>query len=362
MKEEIDDLMLDDEVALNIDFGKYWRIVKRHRKAVMWWIVGGFVLGCLLAMATPRKYTCVSKLAPELSSTATSRLSSMASLVGLTSTMLGTTDAVYPMVYPELVHSPEFIVDLFDMPVDFVYKKDSVHTTLYDYMENYSGKTAVGNILFAPMNLLGKIMENLKGEDGNQDTSAFFDPFRMTRKQSIVYKKLCKNIEATIDKKTLVVTMETTLDNRFVCADLSRALNENIKKYVTRYRTEKAIHDRDYYQKIYDESQSKYLDAQDRYSRYVDSHQGVVLQRVNAERERLKNETSLLYQLYSANAQQLQNAEAKVQLETPVFAEIVTPTTPYKNLNSRKKKAIIFALLGLLAGVAVVLARNRNEE
>lgn len=360
-KKEFDDFMLEDEEALNIDFGKYWRILKSHWKTLMWWCIGGFVLGCIFALATPRKYVCISKLAPELSSTATSRLSSVASLVGFTSSVLGTTDAVYPMVYPDLVHSPEFIVDLFDMPVSFLDKKDSVHTTLYDYMENYSGKTAVGDVLFAPMNLLGKLMEKIKNED-EEDSTAVFDSFKMTRKQGMIYKKLCKCIEAEIDKKTLVVTIKTSLDERFICAELSREVNGKIKEYVTRYRTEKAAYDRDYYNKMYEESKIEYLAAQDRYSRYVDSHQGVVLQYVNTERELLRNEANLQYQLYSSMAQQLQNAEAKVQLETPVFAEIVSPTVPFKSVNSRKTKALAFAFLAFLIGAVWVLVKGRKEE
>lgn len=363
MKEELDDLLLEDEVDLNINFGKYWRILKRHWKTVMWWAVGGFALGCLLAIASPRKFTCVSKLAPELSSTATSRLSSVASMIGFTSSVLGTTDAVYPMVYPELVHSPEFVVELFDMSVDFKDKKDSVHTTFFDYMENYYGKTPVGNVIFAPMRWIGDLMGKIKGEDEEEsDSTAVYDAFCLTRRQGMVYKNICKLIDAEIDKKTLVVTIKTSLDDRFICGVLSREVNGKLKDYVTRYRTEKAIHDRDYYQKMYDDSMADYLAAQDRYSRYVDSHQGIVLQRFGAERDRLKNEAGLKYQLYSANAQQLQQAEAKVQLETPVFAEIVTPTVPFKSVNSRKKTALGFAFFALMVGAVVVLVKNRDEE
>ena len=362
MKEEQDDFMReDDEDVINIDFSKYWSIIKGHWKTVALWGVCGFLVGCLFALATPRKYTCMSKLAPELSSTATNRLSSMAAMIGFSSSVLGTTDAVYPMVYPDLLHSPEFIVDLFDMPVAFVDKKDSVHTTLYDYLENYSGKTAVGSVLYAPMTLMGKIMEKVKGEEESDSTSTY-DAFNMTRAQGRIYKMLSKCIEADIDKKTLVVTIETSLDDRFICAQLSREVNVKLAEYVTRYRTGKAMHDRDYYQKMYEESKGEYFAAQNRYTSYLDSHQNISLQRVNVEGERLRNEAALKYQLYSSMAQQLQAAEAKVQLETPVFAEIVSPTTPLKSVNSRKKKAMGFAVLALLAGAVVVLLRNREEE
>ena len=356
-----DYLVDEEEETLNIDFGKYWNRLKRHWKTILIWAAAGFALGCIIALATPRKFVCVSKLAPELSNTATNRLSSMASMMGLSATMLGTTDAVYPMVYPDLVHSPEFIVDLFDMPVDIVDKEDSVHTTLYDYMTNYYGKTTVGTIVGAPKALLGKIMDKIKNEEV-EDTLAPYDPYCLTKKQGMVYKNLCKCIEAEIDRKTMVVTIKTSLDDRFICTDLAREVNTNIKKYVTRYRTEKAINDRDYYADMFEKAKKDYFDALYRYSRYMDTHQGMVLQSVKVESERLKNESNLNYQLYSTMAQQYQNAEAKVQQETPVFAEVVIPTMPFKSANSRKKIALAWALAALVVGAAVVLIKNREEE
>lgn len=357
------DIFLEEEEGASIDLnlGKYWAILKHHRKTLLWWTIGGFVLGCIFALAGPRKFTCVSKLAPELSNTATSKISSAASLLGLSATLLGTTDAVYPMVYPDVVHSPEFIVDLFDMPVDFKERKDSVHTTLYDYMENYYGKTPVGRVLFAPMEWFGNLMEKIKPDEDASD-STVYDPYRLTRKQLRVYKTLNKSIDAEIDKKTLVVTIKTSFDNRFLCCDLSRKVNDNLKDYVTRYRTEKAIHDRDYYRSLFEQVRDDYYMAQKRYSYYSDSHQGIISQSALAEKDRLKNDMNLKYQLYSSTAQQLQNAEAKVQLETPVFSEVIIPTTPFKSVNSRKKKALAYAVFGLLVGAVVVLVKHRNEQ
>lgn len=364
MKENdnIDYMFDDSEEMQSIDFGKYFRRLKKHWKTVMWWTIGGFVLGCLIALGTPHKYTCTSMLAPELSNTATSRLSSMAAMIGYSSSVLGTTDAVYPMVYPDLVHSPEFVADLFATPVEFVDKKDSVSTDLYDYLVNYREKSVVGEVLGAPMKVVGWAKGLFSPEEEEADSLAPIDPASFTKKQGRMYILMCKNIEAEIDKKTLVVTIKTTMDNRFVCAQVSRAVNDNLKKYVTKYRTEKAVHERDYYRDLYLKAQKDYYDAQAKYSRYVDTHQGLVLQSVITEREKLHNEANLQYQLYNANAQQLQSAEAKVQLDTPVFAEIVTPTVPLRSANSRKKTALAFAFLAFCIGAVLVMLKNNESS
>ena len=63
---------------------------------------------------------------------------------------------------------------------------------------------------------------------------------------------------------------------------------------------------------------------------YVDAHDNLVLQSVRAEQERLQNDMSLAYQVYSQVANQLQVARAKVQEEKPVFAVVEPAVVPLK--------------------------------
>ena len=351
------------EEAITIDFGKYWRRIKSHWKTILWWMIIGFVVGCLIALGTPRKYVVTSKLAPELSSTATNRLTSMANLIGLSSNVLGTTDAVYPMVYPEVVHSPEFIADLFDTPVT-VSTKDSTFTTdIYDYILNYRKKSAVGAVLSFPGKVVGWVTGLFqKDEEEASREDVPVDPFNFTKEQDGVAKVLNKSIESVIEKKTMMITMSVTMDDALICAQLAQAVNDKLKSYVTMYRTEKAKRDRDYYADLQQKAQEEYYQAQRNYSYYMDTHQGVMMRSALVEQERLRNEAQLKYQLYTTTSQQYQTAEAKVQLETPVFTELVKPSVPKKSANSRKKTAFLVMLLALCAGVVWVLWSNRDVE
>ena len=51
----------------------------------------------------------------------------------------------------------------------------------------------------------------------------------------------------------------------------------------------------------------------------MDSHDNIILQSVRTEQERLQNDMSLAYQVYSQVASQLQVARAKVQEEKTCF-------------------------------------------
>jgi len=321
-----------------IDLSKYIKRLTGHWKTIVLFAAVAFLIGCVYALCSPRKYTVTAKLAPELSNTATTRLSSLASLVGLSATNLGTTDAVYPMVYPELLKSNVFIADLFESPVTLSKKGDTSTVTLYKYLTRKKKKT------------------------DNDGEAGPVDPFHFTKEQDKVAEALSKRIQASIDKKTLVVSITVTMDDALVCAELSRAVIENLKLYVTLYRTEKALNDCDYYEKMYADARDDYYSALKEYSNYTDSHQGVTLKSYTIESERLKNESSLKYQLYNSTAQQLQAAKAKVQQETPVFAELIHPAVPHKSSNSRKKTALAFGFMGVFVGCVFVLWRYRKDE
>lgn len=353
---------MEDNREYSINLPEIFGKLKKNWKRIAVWTASAFAVSLVIGFSLPRKYVAGSKLAPEISNTTTTRLSTLTSLAGLNSNLLGSTDAVYPMVYPEVVTSTDFVTDLFALPVKVTDGDAIVETTLYDYVQNYVKRPWWSAMLGAPAKWIDKLTSKEADCDQAGTDSLAVNPYRLTKKQSNAVKYLSSCIESTIDKKTLIVTNIVTMQDPVIAADVCTAVNENLKKYVTAYRTDKALKDEEYYKKIYLESQQDYYDAQRRYSRYVDSHQNIALQSVRAEQDRLQNEMNLQFQVYSNSATQLQAASAKVQQETPVFAQIISPTVPIKPAGPSKKKiALAFILLGLCCGTADVLLReNRN--
>ena len=89
-----------EELVSNADFAKYWEKVKASWKLVLFSVCISAVLGLVIGFSIPKKYKVVTKLAPELSNSAVNRLSSLATLAGMNANVLGSSDAVYPMIYP----------------------------------------------------------------------------------------------------------------------------------------------------------------------------------------------------------------------------------------------------------------------
>ena len=186
------------------------------------------------------------------------------------------------------------------------------------------------------------------------------DPFRLTREENETVGSLQERIAASVDKKTMVVSLAVTMQDPLVAATLTDTVMRNLQNHITQYRTDKARHDLEFTQRLFDEAQGKYYAAQQRYAQYVDQNQALSRKSFRTEEERLQNEMSLAYSLYNQTAQQLQLARAKVQESTPVYAVVQPATVPLTP--SKPSKIMILVGCVFLAGAAAAAWTLFGEE
>ena len=95
-----------------------------------------FVLSCIYIFSIPRYYTSETKLAPEMdNSMAEGALSSLASTFGFDLDNMQTTDAITPLLYPDLMEDNGFIYGL--MGIKVVSQDGDISATYHDYLQKY---------------------------------------------------------------------------------------------------------------------------------------------------------------------------------------------------------------------------------
>lgn len=345
-------LCMDNDADTKIDFNLkplFLLLCRSWKKLLLWFIAAG-IMGSIIAVGIPRQYRVVSKVAPELSLRSTS-LTSLASLTGA-SMLSGNNDALLPYVYPDIVGSSSFLVDILNSPVN--------DSTLFYYLENDMPTFWLGKAIVFPMTVVGWIKNRFSDVSFEEDTA--IDPYRLTKKQFSCCKFLEKSIDVAVDKKTFLVTISVTLPDKEVAAMVSRYVIDNLKKRVTEYRIQKAVFNAEYLEKVAAEAHETYMKSQFEYASYLDRNQSVSLKSNLVQSLDYQNIVNLNFQLYSSLSSELQQARTKVKQETPVFVEIVPPTVPIRSANSRKRVALLFALLGLVsASVHTIHKDSRNR-
>ena len=337
-----------------IDIMELLRKLFKDWKLILKWCGIAAVIGLVIGFSIPKEYTVTSKLAPEtVSRSGGGSLGSLASLAGINLGSVSTSDAVYPDLYPDIVSSTPFIVELFPVQVDFSHKKESLSSDYYTYLKDYTRGPWWGKVISAPFRALGWFMGLFREKVEPVEGYASLNPAALTQEQENIAKAIRESIALSVDKKNSVISLTVNAQDPKVAAKISEEVIARLQTYVTNYRTEKSRKDLEYYETLYEEARSAYFASQQRYAGYMDRNQGVVLQRVKTEQERLQNEMNLNYQLYNTCAQQLQAAKAKVQQETPVFTIINPPQVPLKR--SKPSKVTILAACIFLGAVVAAL-------
>ena len=310
----------------------------------------GLIIGIIIAISIPKQYTVEVTLSPEMGSTKGGGLSGLAaSFLGSGATMSDGTDALNASLSADIVSSTPFLLELSVMEIP---ASENKKMTLNTYLDEESS-TWWSYIIGLPSMVIGGVKSLFIKEDeetisdrGNQGT------IELSKKESQKIETLKKMIIASVDKKTSMTTVAVTLQNPKVAAVVADSVVGKLQEYIINYRTSKAKEDCIYLERLFKERQQEYYVAQKRYADYMDSHDNIILQSVRAEQERLQNDMSLAYQVYSQVASQLQVARAKVQEEKPVFAVVEPAVVPLNPSGTSKK---IYVLAFIFLSVCIVI-------
>lgn len=323
---------------------------KQRRKLIKWSLCGALI-GLVIAFSIPKEYTTSVKLAPEVNDSKASSggLGALASMAGLSAGSAAGADAVYPMLYPDVVSSVPFSTSLFD--VEVTTKEDGRKMTVSQFLEEETKGPWWSVVLRLPVKLIGM----LKSEEEVPENHKL-DNFQLTLDESKMVETLNQRIAASVDTKTSVVTINVQMQDPLVSAILADTVVSRLQEYITAYRTNKARKDLEYAQKLNREAKDNYYKAQQRYADYLDRNQGLAFHSAQTVRERLENEATLAFNLYNQTAQQVQKTQAKVQETTPVYAIVTPATVPVRASSPRKVMILIgFTFLAFVACAVWIL-------
>lgn len=286
----------------------------------------GLIIGLIITFSVPKKYTVQVTLSPEMGNSKGGN-----GLAGLAASFLGSgaamsegMDALNASLSADIVSSTPFLLELTNMQVHTSQKEK---ITLSTYLDGQSSPWWSYVIGFP-----GKVIGGVKSlfEDEVLADNIKSGVIELDKDELERLKYLKKNIIASVDKKTVITNVSVTLQDPKVSAIVADSVIHKLQEYIIGYRTTKSKEDCAYLEKLFKERQQEYYDAQKKYANYVDSHDNLILQSIRAEQERLQNDMSLAYQVYSQMANQLQVARAKVQEEKPVFAVVEPAVVPLK--------------------------------
>lgn len=340
-----------EEEELEIDLMEYARKLWASRKLLLKVAGIAATVGVVIALGTPKTYTATVTLAPESGKSGGGGLSGIASMLGVGGlSMSSDADAFNVTLYPDVVSSTPFIIDLLDTEVKQLENEND--TTLAGYLKEGTSSSLIGTIVSLPFKAIGAIMSIFSSDDDKENDNQDINPFQLTKEQDNIVNGLRKLVVANVDKKTGVTSISVTMQDPLVCAIVADTVVTKLQEFITGYRVNKAQEDCKYWEQLHEERKNDYYEKQQNYARYTDGNQGISRESVKIEQARLENEMNLAYQVYSQVATQLQMARAKVQEAKPVFAVVEPATVPLKPSGTSRKMILIGIVFLAVAGAS----------
>ena len=344
------DKLLNDE--MEIDLMDVLRKIISIRKTLYKAAGVGVIIGIIVYLSIPKQYTVNVTLSPEMGGSKSGN-----GLVGIAASFLGSgvssgdsSDALNASLSSEIVSSTPFLLEL--LSIDIPAPDGNGNMVLDTYLDDQSSPW--WNYVIGFPNMMVGGVKSLFSE-GTLDTLENVGrrgTLELSQEQNTKVNVLRNSVKASIDTKTAITNVSVSLQSPKVAAVVADSVVHKLQEYITDYRTSKVKDDCAYLEKLFKERQREYYTAQKKYANYVDTHDNLVLQSVRTEQERLQNDMSLAYQIYSQVANQLQVARAKVQEEKPVFAVVEPAIVP---LNPSGMKLMIYVIVFVLFSITTTI-------
>lgn len=335
-------IQLSQVINYHIFFKEVWK-----RKYLFYKIIPiTIIVSSLFILCFPRYYTTEVKLAPEIENSGSS-LSSIAASFGFDLGDMQSSDAISPLLYPDLMEDNAFVTNMFNIKV--VSKDGEISTDYYDYLKNHQKYPW----WIYPFNYIKKLFDERDGNTGRE-----FNPYFLSKPEDGVVGKIRDNIQFSVDKKTGVISITVTAQDALICKTIADSVTNRLQHFITNYRTNKARTDYEYYKNLVADAQQVYEQTRLRYGKTADSNSRVALRSVELQLEDMENDMQLKYNTYTTLSAQLEAAKAKVQERTPAFTTIKGAAVPIKPTGPKRMLFVLGMTIMVCIGIGIYILRD----
>lgn len=341
-----------------IDLVKLVKTLWEGRKTLLKMMFLSGVLGIFIALISPTEYSATTSMVPQTASSGSKLggLSSLAAMAGFNLDMGSNSEALSPLVYPQILNSGPFQLELMNTP--FTFSEVDHPVSLYEYYTEIKKPGVMALLSKYTIGLPGVILKAIKGNAKKRISSTENGPIAFTDDQEKVRKLIKEKISLTIDSKQGYLTLQASFHEALLSAQVADQARELLQKYITKFKTEKAANQLAFIEERYQEKKKDFEKAQDRLAWYRDQNRNMSSSVARTEEERLQSEFNISINVYNELAKQLEQAKIQVKEETPVFSVLEPALVPNEKTKPKKVMIVVIALLlGAVAGVGIIFGK-----
>ena len=349
----------DDEIDLIALAKTFWQ----GRPILIKSIVLFGIIGFFVAITSPKEYIAKTVMVPQVGDgqSKLGGLGGLAAMAGINISTSGTGSELSPTIYPQIVASIPFQLELMNTPLKF--KELDNPVTLFEYYSKSSKPSFMGYLMKYTIGLPGVIISAIKGKTQVEDLAGSDSkqpiPMQLTEYQRVVRKILSQLVSLEVNTKEGYLTLSTKMAEALPAAQLAQRAQKLLQQYIIEFKIRKTKANLDFVQQRYDETEKKFEAAQHRMAQFRDRNKNVSTATGRTDEERLSSQFNLVYGVYSELAKQLEQAKIQVKQDTPVFTVIEPVSVPTERSKPNSPMILfIWIFLGGVAGTGIIFGKE----
>jgi uncharacterized protein involved in exopolysaccharide biosynthesis len=349
----------NDEIDLVDLLRKLW--VKR--KFILRLTAGFLLIGLLVALLSPVKYTASCTVVPQSGENKSGGLGGVAAMMGVN---LGTGGisggTLSPEIYPEIVKSVPFTLEMMQTNI-VTEKSNGKPVTLYAYYtdKQYQRKNVLGSIKKYTVGLPGLILGSIRKENpaeglaGSTDSVAVYS---LNKEEKEVYDAIQGALQVSTNPKEGYVTISYSFSEAKPAAEITNQLYRTLEKYVASFKSEKLEDNLQFVEESYETARKDFLQAQSRLAAFQDANRALATATARSTERRLQSEFDIAFSVYNELAKQREQARIAVKENQTILTLVNPAVVPNeKSAPRRSMILIVFLFLGIIIACGWVLGK-----
>jgi hypothetical protein len=358
MESSKNSIQVEDQIDFIALLSKVWC----HKKSILKTVVIFGVIGIIIALSTPNKYSASSLFTPNYSrqSGGSSGLKGLASLAGINIGSMEGTKEVSPMLYGKITEGVTFKKALLTAPIENI---EGVQTLKDYFVQKESESSFLGTLKGYTIGLPGKIIGWFKS-DATETRLKTVQGIEAISKDDYKYFKAIDDIlTLSINAKDGFIEMIAVSENPKLAAQVAKNGEVILQNQIIAIKTKSSLELLGYLQGEYEAKKVLLNKAQERLSTFKDRNLNIATNSFSIQQTRLESELRTAGVVFDNVATQLEQVKLQVTKDTPIFS-ILKPVV-FPNEKSEPKRSLIvlvWLFLGAVCSIGFVLAKAPVQD
>jgi uncharacterized protein involved in exopolysaccharide biosynthesis len=335
-----------EEKVITISFSGLLSILKKEKWIVLAILVLVTGVSLFFVLRLKDEYTSIGKILPEVKGgDKLGNVSGFAALAGINLNQEGT-EAIRPDLYPDVINSVPFYLELLKTPVTTESGK-KITVRQYAFETFFEADSTTAYQKKKPIKPIDQYSIGL--------SHFTYD----------LIKELRKRITAAMDKKSGVISVSAKMQDRYVATQVATIGLNYLTAYISNYRTQKEKQNVAFFEDQMKRAKNRFYSTQAQKAQYADSYQAqyMRMQGMDVQRERIETEYQFSQAFYKQLEQKYEQAKIELQNETPVLKVLEPPIIPNEKSEPKRSVTVLISLfLGLFLGLLIAIIKSKNYK